>query len=80
MEGDKIIISIKRMVELVTIEGKFLDGDLVKVIRCADCKYYTDEALGWCGIHSHFDDNMEQWTMFDDDDYCSNGELKGETK
>ena len=45
-----------------------------EVIYCKDCTHYTDQALGWCDLHSHFDDNNESWIMFLDNDYCSDAE------
>ena len=49
--------------------------DAVPVIRCKDCKYWNNEHdIHWCNNHSHF--RGEEWTMFDEDDYCSYGERK----
>lgn len=47
----------------------------VDVVRCKDCKHYSNREVGWCEFHSHFDKNMEDWNAFDENDFCSYGEL-----
>ena len=58
--------------------------DAVEVVRCGKCKNYHAE-LGWCNLHSHFigDDGeachpseSANWKMFNDDDFCSDGERR----
>lgn len=57
--------------------AKYQEKNYTRVIRCKDCKYYTDESLGWCEHHSHFtDEYMENWTIFIEQDYCSWAEHK----
>ena len=57
------------------------------VIYCKDCKHYSNEADGWCYKHSHaigyvehYSDGclMDEWTMFDPDDFCSWGERRND--
>lgn len=44
-----------------------------KAIKILVCN--RDTALGWRDIHSfYFDDNMNKWNIFFEDDYCSYGE------
>ena len=50
------------------------------VVRCKDCKHYSNREVGWCEFHSHFDKNMEDWNAFNDDDYCSYGEISDDRK
>lgn len=58
--------------------GEVKDPDVVKVVRCKDCKYYaqTEELGGYCKCHSGelpFD-----WYSCGPDDFCSYGERKDE--
>ncbi|MDD4804636.1 MAG: hypothetical protein PHN69_05635 [Candidatus Pacebacteria bacterium] len=63
--------------ELVGLARKVESGELVEVVRCKDCKHYVNIEVGWCDIHSHYTDEvLDTWTMFMDDDYCSDGERK----
>ena len=59
-------------------------ADAVPVVRCKDCKHWHEET-GYCDNHSYFigPDGMScspaespSWTMWDADDYCSDGERK----
>ena len=48
---------------------------LEEVVRCMDCVHYTNPEIGWCEYHSRTQAvDGSEWTMFDDDDYCSDGE------
>ena len=52
-------------------------ADVVEVVRCKDCRYFTPQA-GWGGGQcSYLEDKFElsEVLMFDDD-YCSDGERK----
>ena len=58
--------------------------DAVPVVRCKDCKHYHKD-VGWCDKHSHFINSdgsachpweSNDWKMFMDDDFCSDGERK----
>ena len=49
--------------------------DVVKVVRCKDCKHWHEET-GFCEEHSRFDSFGMDWNMFADDDFCSYGERK----
>lgn len=58
--------------------------DAVPVVRCKDCKHYNKDVC-WCNMHSHFIDcdgyacrpwESNDWKMFDEDDFCSDGEKK----
>ena len=59
-------------------------ADVVEVVRCKNCKHWNEET-GWCNLHSHFIDSKgeachpwesSEWTMFNDNDFCSDGERK----
>ena len=67
------------------MDGKKNEEVPVIVVRCKDCKHYHKKT-GWCKIHSHFIDydgeachpwENNDWKMFKDDDFCSDGERKG---
>ncbi len=47
--------------------------DAVRVVRCRDCKFWDSET-GFCEKHSRFYHNKLEWDMFNDDDFCSQGE------
>ena len=58
--------------------------DNVPVVRCKDCKHWNSDT-GWCQQHSHFWDEhnkfcypweSNEWKMFNEDDYCSDGERR----
>lgn len=50
--------------------------DAVEVVRCEDCKYFTDK--GVCTFYSVFknDGSYLLMQLMDDDDFCSYGERK----
>lgn len=59
-------------------------ADVVEVVRCADCKHYH-LGTAYCNKHSYFVDSdgvscspaeSPNWTMWDADDYCSDGERR----
>ena len=59
-------------------------ADVVEVVRCKDCKYWH-ESTGFCLKNSYFIDSNEiscsplespTWTMWGENDFCSNGEMK----
>lgn len=66
-----------------------VDAVKTDVVYCKDCKHYSNEPDGWCDKHSHAIGSveyypggclMDEWTMFDPDDYCSWGErMDGDT-
>lgn len=58
--------------------------DAVPVVRCAGCKHYHAET-GYCDKNSHFIDSegmscspaeSPNWTIWDENDFCSYGERK----
>ena len=49
--------------------------DAVEVVRCKDCKYWTEE-IGWCDRHTHFIAESCDWNMTNWNDFCSYGERK----
>ena len=60
--------------------------DAVPVVRCKECKHWHEE-LGWCDRHSNFVDSdgafchpweSTEWTMFDADYFCKDGERRAE--
>lgn len=57
--------------------GELTPADVVEVVRCKDCRYFTPQA-GWGGGQcSYLEDRFElsEVLMFDDD-YCSDGKRK----
>ena len=59
-------------------------ADVVEVVRCKDCKYWH-ESTWFCSKNSYFIDSNEiscsplespTWTMWGENDFCSNGEMK----
>lgn len=52
-------------------------ADVVEVVRCKDCRYFTPQA-GWGGGQcSYLEDKFElPEVLIFDDDYCSDGERK----
>lgn len=56
---------------------KHKENEYVKIIKCKDCVHYINTSLGWCDYHSHFTNMfMEEWTIFNEEDYCSWAEHK----
>lgn len=58
--------------------------DAVPVVRCRECRHWHD-GTGFCEKNSYFVDGdgvccspfeSPNWTMFDQDDFCSYGERK----
>lgn len=47
--------------------------DAVEVVRCRECKCWDSET-GFCDIHSRFYHGGLDWDMFNEDDFCSQGE------
>lgn len=52
-------------------------ADVVEVVQCKDCRYFTPQA-GWGGGQcSYLEDKFElPEVLIFDDDYCSDGERK----
>lgn len=59
-------------------------ADVVEVVRCGECKRYHEET-GYCDKNSHFIDSegmscspaeSPNWTIWDENDFCSYGERK----
>ena len=59
-------------------------ADVVEVVRCKDCKYY-EKKTGYCLKNSYFKDSdgmscspadSPDFTFFNEDDFCSYGEMK----
>ena len=50
-------------------------ADVVEVVRCRDCKNWNSET-GFCNLNSHFSIYGSDWDMFNDDDFCSQGERR----
>ena len=71
-------------VTLEEAKKKLLSSDVVEVVRCKDCKYYTEhyqDTYGEYGRCDHPQQNYEiecfdMWVETDPDDYCSYGERK----
>lgn len=49
--------------------------DAVEVVRCRDCRHWNPET-GFCNLNSHFSMDGLDWDMFNDDDFCSQGERR----
>ena len=49
--------------------------DAVEVVRCRDCTH-LDSETGFCNLHSNYSKNALYSDLFDEDDFCSNGERK----
>ncbi len=55
---------------------KYLDGRIAHVVRCGECIHYSPDG-DWCEINSHFyDELLEDWNAFGEDDFCSFGERR----
>ena len=46
--------------------------DVVKVVRCKDCKHWRENTL-WCDMNSR---DRETWHNWYEDDFCSYGERR----
>ena len=53
--------------------------DAVEVVRCRDCRHWNEET-GFCNLNSHFSMDGLDWDVFNDDDFCSQGERKQMTE
>ncbi len=60
--------------------------NVVPVVRCGECKHWHQET-GYCELHSYFHDSdnlscspaeSSSWTMWDEKDFCSDGERRVE--
>lgn len=49
--------------------------DIVKVVRCKDCKFYKDSPMGGKGCHTHYNGRTE-FIPKNDNDFCSYGRRK----
>lgn len=65
--------------ELVSIIKKIDSGELAEVVRCRGCRHWNEET-GFCNLHSHFSMDGLDWDVFNDDDFCSQGERKKMTE
>lgn len=45
------------------------DGELVEVVRCKDCKHYTEPNIEYCELYGAM-------ILWDKDDFCSRGERR----
>lgn len=77
-------IPIEEVTALLT--EKMAENDVVKVVRCKNCKHWHEETQ-WCDEHSYFVDSegmachpseSPNWKMFEPDYYCGSGEQKDE--
>lgn len=76
------LIKLNRIFTDIVREAPTIDA--VPVVRCKDCKYWH-ESTGFCSKNSYFIDSNEiscsplkspNWTMWVENDFCSNGEMK----
>lgn len=51
--------------------------DAVEVVRCKDCKHWEKET-GSCTEHPTYYDHGMAWYIYDEDDFCSQGERRTE--
>lgn len=66
------------MISSEEVEQAIMDSptvDAVEVVRCKDCKCWDSET-GFCDKHSRFYHGGLDWDMFNDDDFCSQGERR----
>ena len=63
----------ERQIEMVR---RALNADLVEVVRCKDCKYYSEDGI--CDVHSEYEDKYTRgYVVFmNGEDFCSYGERK----
>ena len=70
----------KRKLTSVSIEGMELyavpTADVVEVVRCKDCLYYTDGECKAALPFSEYSDCTEVWVTPKPNDYCSYGERR----
>lgn len=64
--------------DYLKLKSRVENGELVEVVKCKDCIHYSNPEIGWCDVNSHFNEEKDWWTMFVEDDYCSNGERRDE--
>jgi hypothetical protein len=63
-----------------------LASNTVEVVRCRDCKYYTEHYRGLYGDYGRCDHPQQEydiecddmWVVTNPDDYCSYGERREE--
>lgn len=63
-----------------------IENDVVEVVRCKDCKYYTEHYEGTYGEYGRCDHPQQEyevecydmWVATDPDDFCSYGERREE--
>ncbi len=48
-----------------------------RLVRCKDCIHYSNDEIGWCDFHSHFEDDGS-WFEPDEDDFCSCAETEAD--
>lgn len=68
--------------DMISDVEDFPKVDAELVVRCKDCMFYDNrENIGWCILHSHYTSELkDDWTCFNEDDYCSQGKGKAEVK
>ena len=66
-------------VEIVPIQIVENPTDIVKVVRCKDCKHYDNsEGIQWCNLNSKFYPGGFDWHNFPEDGFCSYGERRND--
>lgn len=71
---------VVEIIEKLVSSGQFTPENMMMsvnalpdaVVRCRECKHWVED-IGWCNLYSHILASGE-WTMFDPDYYCADGE------
>ena len=75
-----MFVRLREVVRMILAAPK---QDVEKVVRCGKCKHWHRETA-YCELHSYFHDQeglccspaeSPNWTMWDENDFCSDGEL-----
>lgn len=77
--------TVKRCIEVDdSVPNAATAVDFVEVVRCKDCKYYTEHYQGTDGEYGRCDHPQQEyeiecydmWVVTNPDDYCSYGERR----
>ena len=62
-----------------SVEDSIVEEDVVEVVRCKDCKYFSEDQYG-CVCNLHSEKETEDYPAFEvqvlPNDFCSGGERK----
>lgn len=71
--GDPFLASVMNRA-IACVENQPAANDM-EVVLCKDCKFWDPET-GFCEKHSKFYHDGLDWDMFNDDDFCSQVEMR----